>query len=587
VSRRIAETWKELRSRPRRLVTIAVVGLLVAVAAVSGGGVTSGEDGPPDQTYLELVRMIDAGQVAEAELREPAETIVVTTVDGDEYVTQLPYRAGAEIVDRLVAAGVDVDVVRDTPRVGLLEVVVRLLPLVILVAVLVLLLRAMRGGVVKSSITKRASVPSVRFDDVAGIDEVRAELSDVVSYLADPGPYVTVGARMPRGMLLCGPPGVGKTLLAKAIAGEAGVPMFAMSGSDFVEVFAGLGSARVRSLFKEARRSAPALIFIDEIDSLGRARGQGGPGDGGTSEAERTLNMLLSEMDGFSSTEHVFVLAATNRAELLDPALLRPGRFDRQVQIGVPDRSARARVLDLYAARHPHRDYDRDRLVARTAGMTGADLANLWNEAAIVAARARRTAITGDDLDTALERIRLGLERRNVLVTDRDRRIVAWHEAGHALVGLLLAGVADPVHVSIIPRGGAGGTTWFDVSDEMLRTRSQLADQLCVMLGGRAAETLLLDGDHTQGAENDLAAATSLATDMVQRWGMSTLGPVRFADGDDAARAEVQAALNDAWDRTVALLETHRAQLERVAAALLAAESLTGDELRALVTAAD
>jgi cell division protease FtsH len=450
----------------------------------------------------------------------------------------------------------------------------------------------------------------VRFDDVAGVDEAKDELREVVEFLRNPEQYGRLGGRMPKGVLLVGPPGTGKTLLAKAVAGEAKVPFFSISGSEFVEMFVGVGAARVRDLFSQAREKAPAIIFIDELDALGRARGLGGLA-GGHDEKEQTLNQLLVELDGFDSRTGLVLLAATNRPEILDPALLRAGRFDRQVLVDRPDKKGRIQILKVHARRiRLAPDADAEKVAALTPGFTGADLANLVNEAALLATRRGADAVTMADFNNAIERIVAGLEKRNRLLNPKEREVVAYHEMGHALVALALPGV-DPVHkVSIIPRGvGAlGYTIQRPTEDRFLMTKEELENKMAVLLGGRAAE-LIVFGHLSTGAADDLARVTDIARSMVTRYGMSEklgnvalekdersfLSPNPLGNGarersysDETATAvddEVRAIAQGAMDRTLALLTERRALLERTAQRLLEKETLDEAELLQLVSA--
>jgi cell division protease FtsH len=448
----------------------------------------------------------------------------------------------------------------------------------------------------------------VRFEDVAGVDEAKDELREIVDFLKNPEQYGRLGGRMPKGVLLVGPPGTGKTLLAKAVAGEAKVPFFSISGSEFVEMFVGVGAARVRDLFAQAREKAPAIIFIDELDALGRARGLGGV-VGGHDEKEQTLNQLLVELDGFDSRTGLVLLGATNRPEILDPALLRAGRFDRQVLVDRPDKKGRIDILRVHMRKVKLApDVEPEKVAALTPGFTGADLANLVNEAALLATRRGADAVSMDDFNNAVERIVAGLEKRNRLLNPREREIVAYHEMGHALVALALPGV-DPVHkVSIIPRGvGAlGYTIQRPTEDRFLMTREELENKMAVLLGGRAAEFIVF-GHLSTGAADDLARVTDIARSMVTRYGMSGrlghvalekdgrsfLSPNPLADGprergysDETATAiddEVRAIVDAVFERTLAILRERRDVLERTARRLLDKETLDESELRQLV----
>jgi cell division protease FtsH len=490
-----------------------------------------------------------------------------------------------------------------------------LLPMALFIGVWIFLLRragaGMGGGLMqigksKAKIYVEANT-GVTFDDVAGVDEAKAELQEIVDFLKDRERYGRLGGRLPKGVLLVGPPGTGKTLLAKAVAGEAKVPFFSISGSEFVEMFVGVGAARVRDLFEQARAKAPAIIFIDELDALGRVRGIG-PFGGGHDEKEQTLNQLLVELDGFDSSAGLVLLAATNRPEILDPALLRAGRFDRQVLVDRPDKQGRIQILKVHLKKAKlATDVDPEKVAALTPGFTGADLANLVNEATLLATRRHADAVTMDDFNNAIERIIAGLEKRNRLLNPREREIVAHHEMGHALVAMALPGV-DPVHkVSIIPRGiGAlGYTIQRPTEDRFLMTREELQDKMAVLLGGRAAEWIIFRHLST-GAADDLAKVTDIARAMVTRYGMSEKlgnvalekdqrsyltpnplmgGPREREFSDETAAtidAEVQRIVDGAFDRTVAILTDRRQLLERAARTLLEKETLDESELRAL-----
>ncbi len=446
----------------------------------------------------------------------------------------------------------------------------------------------------------------VTFADVAGVDEAKAELQEIVQFLKDPKKYGRLGGRMPKGVLLVGPPGTGKTLLARAVAGEAGVPFFSISGAEFVEMFVGVGAARVRDLFEQARAKSPAIIFIDELDALGRARGAF-PWGGGHDEKEQTLNQLLAELDGFDPREGLVLLAATNRPEILDPALLRAGRFDRQVLVDRPDRIGRAQILKVHMRKAKlATDVDADQIAALTPGFSGADLANLVNEATLVATRRGAEAVSMEDFTAAIERIVAGLEKRNRLLNPQERKIVAYHEMGHALVALSLPGT-DRVHkVSIIPRGigSLGYTIQRPTEDRYLMTREELENRMAVLLGGRAAEVVVF-GQLSTGASDDLAKVTDIARSMVTRFGMvEKLGQMTFEDApqnflgtpapsygqerkysEETAR-EIDTAVRDivrqAFDKAVGILRSKRTILERTAQKLLEKETLTEAELKAL-----
>jgi cell division protease FtsH len=449
----------------------------------------------------------------------------------------------------------------------------------------------------------------VTFADVAGVDEAKDELREVVDFLKDPTAHSRLGARMPKGVLLVGPPGTGKTLLARAVAGEAGVPFFSISGSEFVEMFVGVGAARVRDLFEQARQSAPAIVFIDELDALGRARGSFLPGGGGHDEKEQTLNQLLSELDGFDPTSGVVLLAATNRPEILDPALLRAGRFDRQVLVDRPDKKGRVEILLVHLKKIQLAPaVSVEAIAALTPGFSGADLANLVNEAALLATRRSADNVTLEDFTQAIERIVAGLEKRNRILNPHERDMVAHHEMGHALVAMSLPGV-DPVQkVSIIPRGIAalGYTMQRPIEDRFLMDRAELVNRMTVLLGGRAAESLTYDEVST-GAGDDLAKATDIARSMVMRFGMDkTLGQVSYEPersalldtpgggswqprqyGEataEAIDAAVRTLIEDAFQRAMAILQANRDLLDQAAKDLLVRETFSADDLRLIAT---
>lgn len=491
-----------------------------------------------------------------------------------------------------------------------------IVPVLLIVGIWMFALKRMGGGIggglmqigkSKAKVYVQSDT-GVTFKDVAGVDEAKDELKEIVDFLKDPQGYGRLGGRVPKGVLLVGPPGTGKTLLARAVAGEAGVPFFSISGSEFVEMFVGVGAARVRDLFEQARAKAPAIIFIDELDALGRARGIG-PMAGGHEEKEQTLNQLLVELDGFDPSTGLVLLAATNRPEILDPALLRAGRFDRQVLVDRPDRKGRVQILNVHLKKAKLApDVEPEKIAALTPGFTGADLANLVNEATLLATRRKAGAVTMEDFNNAVERIVAGLEKRNRLLNPKEREIVAYHEMGHALVAMALPGV-DPVHkVSIIPRGiGAlGYTIQRPTEDRFLMTLEELENKMAVLLGGRAAEKIVF-GHLSTGAADDLAKVTDIARAIVTRYGMSErlghialekdrrsflatdqpyYGPQERTYSDETAAAvdkEVRRIVDETFERTVGLLAERRDELERTARRLLEKETLDGLEIQELV----
>lgn len=571
-------------------------------------------------SYSEFETQLRAGQIAEVQVsdryiqgtfRKPLEggqlRFITTRVDPN-FAEQLRQN------NVVVTGQIESTLLRD-----LLSWIV---PMALFIGVWMFVMRRMAGGVggglmqigkSKAKVYVETDV-KVTFADVAGVDEAKTELQEIVDFLKNPEEYGRLGGRMPKGVLLVGPPGTGKTLIARAVAGEAGVPFFSISGSEFVEMFVGVGAARVRDLFDQARAQAPAIIFIDELDALGRARGIG-PLMGGHDEKEQTLNQLLSELDGFDPSTGVVLLAATNRPEILDPALLRAGRFDRQVLVDRPDKQGRTTILLVHMRKAKLApDVDAEKVSAITPGFTGADLANLVNEATLLATRRKADAVTMGDFNNAVERIVAGLEKRNRLLNPREREVVAYHEMGHALVAMALPGV-DAVHkVSIIPRGvGAlGYTIQRPTEDRFLMTREELENKMAVLLGGRGAEKIVF-GHLSTGAADDLAKVTDIARAMATRYGMSEklghvaleknqlpfLSPTPFAGyaqerdyGDataDAIDTEVRATVDAAFERAVSLLTDRRELLERAACLLLERETLDERDLVALsaVPAAD
>jgi len=487
---------------------------------------------------------------------------------------------------------------------------IQLLPIGLLIFFMFFFLNQMQGGNSKIMSFGKAKVkrmtrdqPRVTFKDVAGVDEAIEELEEIKEFLANPGKFQALGAKIPKGVLLVGPPGTGKTLLARAVAGEAAVPFFSISGSDFVEMFVGVGASRVRDLFEQAKAAAPCIIFMDEIDAVGRQRGAGL--GGGHDEREQTLNQLLVEMDGFDIKDNVIMIAATNRPDILDPALLRPGRFDRQVVVDRPDLNGRTGILKIHTRGKPLADeIDLEVLARRTPGFTGADLANMVNEAALLAARHGKKRIDQEELEEAIERVISGPERKSRLISDEEKKVIAYHESGHALVGHVLPNT-DPVHkISIIARGQAlGYTLSLPQEDRFLTSRQQMLDNIAMMLGGRVAEELAM-GDITTGASNDIERATKVAKQMVMRYGMSEkLGPQTFGDAahevflgrDFSANAdysqeiayeidkEVRRIIDDAFDKAHGILSARREQLDLMAEVLIDRETVDKQELQALL----
>lgn len=509
-------------------------------------------------------------------------------------------------VDRLRTKQVTIK--SELPRVSMGAILLQMLPWIIIIGIWVFLLRQMQAGGNKAfsfgkSKAKLVSgdTPKITFADVAGADEAKVELREIIEFLKDPAKFTKLGGRLPKGALLVGPPGTGKTLLAKAVAGEAGRPFFSMSGSDFVEMFVGVGASRVRDLFEQGKANAPCIIFIDEIDAVGRHRGAGL--GGGHDEREQTLNQLLVEMDGFESNEGVILIAATNRPDVLDPALLRPGRFDRQIVVDAPDLRGREGILKVHIRNKPLADdVDIHRLARGTPGMAGADLANLVNEAALLAARNNHDKIYMVDFENAKDRVMLGAERKSLVMREEERRLTAFHEAGHAVCAIRVKG-NDPLHkVTIVPRGRALGLAFTLPEDDRVSvTRQQLEARLVMAYGGRVAEEMVFGRDHvTTGASSDIQQATGIARRYVSQWGLSdAIGPILVGDNEQEVFLgrelmsrrqvsertaqqvddEVSRVINEAYNRAMDTVTTHRPLLEAIAAALLERETLTREDI--------
>jgi cell division protease FtsH len=547
------------------------------------------------------------GDVATAELKDRDNVVEGKLRDDTDYKVAYPAEFADELVDELDEADPPIDVTTDQQGdsiwTGLLF---SLLPTVLLIGAFFLVMNALQGGgkgVMQFGKSRAKQVtkdePAVTFSDVAGCDEAVEELQEIKDFLKDPARFQAIGARIPKGVLLFGPPGTGKTLLARAVAGEAGVPFFPISGSDFVEMFVGVGASRVRDLFEKAKQTAPAIVFVDEIDAVGRHRGAGL--GGGHDEREQTLNQLLVEMDGFDSRTGVILVAATNRPDILDPALLRPGRFDRQIVVDQPDLEGRKAILDVHAKGKPLADDVRlDVLARRTPGFTGADLANLMNEAALLTARQSGSDVTMAAMEAAIDRVLAGPERKTRVMSDQEKRVIAYHEGGHTLVGHVLEGT-DPIHkVSIVSRGRAlGWTLALPTEDKYLKSRSELVDTMTMLLGGRTAEELVF-GEPTTGASDDIERCSEIARAMVTTYGMSErLGPQQLGSkshevflgrdyGHEATYSdevasfiddEVRRLIDGAHDRARFILSTHRSTLDRLATSLVEKETLDDADL--------
>ncbi|MDH3999047.1 MAG: ATP-dependent zinc metalloprotease FtsH [Desulfuromonadales bacterium] len=556
--------------------------------------------------YSTFLAAVEEGAVTEVTIQ--GSNIEGMYDDGAAFKTYAPN--DPELINHLRDKGVAIEAQPDEGSGLLMNILISWGPILLLIAVWIFFMRQMQSGGGKAmnfgkSRAKLLSESSAKitFSDVAGIDEAKDELEEVVSFLKDPKKFSRLGGRIPKGVLLVGPPGTGKTLLGRAIAGEAGVPFFSISGSDFVEMFVGVGASRVRDLFVQGKKNAPCIIFIDEIDAVGRHRGAGM--GGGHDEREQTLNQLLVEMDGFESNEGVILIAATNRPDVLDPALLRPGRFDRQVVVPRPDVRGRSKILQVHARKVPlHDQVDLEVLAKGTPGFSGADLENLVNEAALLAARADKNEVSHEDLEKAKDKVMMGAERRSMVITEEEKKVTAYHEAGHALVAMYVPG-ADPVHkVSIIPRGRAMGVTMYLPEEEKYNeTKSGLHVRICTLLGGRVAEELIFESV-TSGASNDLERATAIARKMVCEWGMSDkLGPLCFGEKEgevflgrdyghvknyseataEAIDAEIREIVETNYTRTREVLTANKQALIDVSEALLERENMDGSEIKEMI----
>ncbi|WP_293729710.1 ATP-dependent zinc metalloprotease FtsH [uncultured Phascolarctobacterium sp.] len=561
---------------------------------------------PADISYTSFLQHVQQEEIKQVKIVD--NVISGKLKDGQEFSTVAPN--DGKLVEKLEAKNVDIKAELPPQPPWWMSILSSLLPMLIIVGLWFMMMNqsGAGGGKVMNFGKSRArrydeDKVKITFKDVAGAEEAKQELEEVVEFLKSPQKYNDLGAKIPKGVLLYGPPGTGKTLLAKAVAGEAGVPFFSISGSDFVEMFVGVGASRVRNLFDNAKKSAPCIVFIDEIDAVGRQRGAGL--GGGHDEREQTLNQLLVEMDGFSANEGIIMIAATNRPDILDPALLRPGRFDRQIVVDRPDIKGRTEILKVHVKGKPvGDDVSLDVIAQRTPGFTGADLSNLVNEAALLTARRDKKVINMAEMEEAAERVIMGPERKSRVISDKEKRLTAYHEGGHTIVGMLLDNT-DPVHkVTIIPRGRAGGYTLsLPKEDKYYATRSEMLDELKVLLGGRVAEALVLK-EISSGASNDLQRATQLARQMICEYGMSeNIGPVTFGHrqdqvflGRDIARdkdyseevaaeidKEVRSFIEDAYAATEKLLSDNLDKLHVIAKALMERETLEEEEINQLV----
>ncbi len=556
--------------------------------------------------YSDFITAVDGGKVKSVVIS--GNDVIGKYTDGKDFRTYRP--TDASISETLIEKKIEVSAKPEEEKFSWFSLFISWFPLILLVGVWIFFMRQMQagGGKAMSFGKSRAkllteSQGKITFEDVAGIEEAKEELEEIIQFLKDPKKFTKLGGRIPKGVLLMGPPGTGKTLLARAIAGEAGVPFFSISGSDFVEMFVGVGASRVRDLFVQGKKNAPCIIFIDEIDAVGRHRGAGL--GGGHDEREQTLNQLLVEMDGFESNEGVILIAATNRPDVLDPALLRPGRFDRQVVVPRPDVKGREMILKVHAKKVPlAADVDLELMARGTPGFSGADLSNAVNEAALLAARRNKEKVEMVDFDDAKDKVLMGVERRSMVISEEEKKSTAYHEAGHTLVAKLLPGT-DPVHkVSIIPRGRALGVTMqLPIEEKHSYTKESLLDRIAVLMGGRAAEEIIFN-TMTTGAGNDIERATEMARKMVCEWGMSDkLGPVSFGKKDEQIflgremamhknfseataveiDTEIRRIVDQNYARVKALLTENVEMLHRISHALVEKENLTGAEVDEII----
>lgn len=546
--------------------------------------------------YTELLKQIDYEEVAKIEMTDGSKTAKVVYKGEDEkeakkFVSIPDTEAFTELVHNKVAEGNDIELIQKQTNmlVKVSSILIQLIPTIVIVAMLLVLMRMQGIGGDKKVYDGEENDTNVRFKDVAGLDEEKNELVEIVDFLKNPKKYQDMGAKVPKGILLCGKPGTGKTLIAKAVAGEAGVPFISMSGSEFIEMFAGLGASRVRKLFEKAKKMAPCIIFIDEIDAIGARRTSN---SGAETENNQTLNQLLVEMDGFETDTSVIVLAATNRPEMLDNALLRPGRFDRQIVIATPDVRGREEILKIHSENKKFaEDVSLKSIAEDTAGSTGAELANILNEAAILAAVNEHEEIRQEDIEEAMKKVSIGLQKKNRVISEKDKRLTAYHEAGHAIVSKFLETADDVKEISIVPRGVAGGYTQYKSDeDKFYISKTEMEEKLIALLGGRAAEKIAIN-DISTGASNDIEVATQIARDMVTVYGMNDkVGPISlkadnayelqlFGDNiEDVVGKEIKKLIDDAYAKAQAILKKHRAILDAVAEVLMIQETISQEE---------
>ena len=595
------EEQKNKQDKKKQYLIIAICVLAVLIAGLVIYLFTSKNDiNENELAYTDLIKQISDGKVEKVEMTVGSTTVKVKIKDVEkEKTTIVPNtQAFVELIQQKVDEGNNnLELVQKPTNifVKLSSGLFTILPTAMLVVLIILIFKMQGLGDKGKVYDSETSKSKITFDDVAGLDEEKYEMMEIVDFLKNPKRFYDMGAKIPRGVLLCGQPGTGKTLIAKAIAGEAGVPFISMSGSEFIEMFAGLGASRVRKLFEKAKKISPCIIFIDEIDAIGSRRNNGG---GAESENNQTLNQLLVEMDGFDTEETIIVLAATNRPEMLDKALLRPGRFDRRITIALPDLRGREEILKIHAKEKKFaEDVNLKSVAEDTAGFTGAELANILNESAIIATMNGHNFITNKDIEDAVKKVTVGLEKQSRVVPEKDKRLTAFHEAGHAIVSSMLESQKDIKEVSIIPRGVAGGYTMYRTNeDKYFISKTEMEEKLVALMGGRAAEKIALN-DISTGASNDIEVATNIAKNMITKYGMSeSLGPISInTDADpyelqmlgdkfgDAIGAEVKILLDTAYARAQSLIRANMDKLTKVADALLEKEVISADEFQKLI----
>ena len=583
--------------------------LIIGVVLVTVFNTFNVSNEPPKETYSAFIREVQEGRVAAATFQGPE--LIATRRNNEQFKVVLPSVGDPKLLDYLLSANVNVEGKEPEEQSFWAQLLLASFPILIIIAVFMLLMRQMQGGLggrgnpmtfgkSKARLLSEEQIKTT-FADVAGVDEAKEDVLELVEFLRDPAKFQKLGGRIPRGTLMVGSPGTGKTLLARAIAGEAKVPFFSISGSDFVEMFVGVGASRVRDMFEQAKKQSPCIIFIDEIDAVGRHRGAGF--GGGHDEREQTLNQLLVEMDGFEANDGIIVIAATNRPDVLDPALLRPGRFDRQVVVALPDIRGREQIMKVHMRNVPVADDVDPSIIARgTPGFCGADLENVVNEAALFAARNGKKLVEMDDFDKAKDKIMMGAERKSMVMSEKEKRNTAYHEAGHAIVGRTVPDYDELYKITIVPRGRALGVTMFlPEEDRHSLSRRTIISQICTLFGGRVAEEMVngLDGI-TTGAANDIERASQLARNMVTRWGFSErMGPLLYDEEDgevflgmsaatqpkpissDTAREideEVRSIVESCYDRARAILKEHEDKLHDMADALMELETLSPEQ---------